>query len=98
MRKRFSDPRGAWTDEDARRLLEEWQQSGESIAAFARRRSVSVSDRQSAPGPDGPPAGGHDTLRGFRTGRVSADLGGGRRLVDVSDIGLMSAGVSSRIE
>ena len=42
MRKRFSDPAGTWTDDDARRVLEEWQRSGDTIAAFARRHSVSA--------------------------------------------------------
>jgi hypothetical protein len=42
MRKRLSDPAGTWTDNDARTLLEEWRQSSDSIAAFARRRNVSA--------------------------------------------------------
>jgi transposase-like protein len=42
MGKRFSDSTGTWTDDDARTLLEEWRQSGDSIAAFARRHSVSA--------------------------------------------------------
>jgi len=42
MRKRFSDPGGTWTDDDARTVLEEWRRSGDSIAAFARRHSVSA--------------------------------------------------------
>src|SRR5262245_40605235 len=42
MRKRFSDPAGTWTDDDARRLLDEWRRSGDTIAAFARRHSVSA--------------------------------------------------------
>jgi hypothetical protein len=42
MRTRFPDPAGSWTDDDARTILEEWRRSDESIAAFARRRSVSA--------------------------------------------------------
>jgi|SRR5215467_14456601 len=42
MRKRFSEPGGTWTDDDARTVLEEWRRSGDSIAAFARRHSVSA--------------------------------------------------------
>jgi len=42
MRKRLSDPTGIWTDDDARTVLEEWRRSGDSIAAFARRHSVSA--------------------------------------------------------
>src|SRR3979409_1051733 len=42
MRTRFPDLAGTWTDEDARTMLEEWRRSGDSIAAFARRRSVSA--------------------------------------------------------
>jgi transposase-like protein len=42
MRTRVPGPEGTWTDDDARTLLEEWRRSGESIAAFARRRSVSA--------------------------------------------------------
>ena len=42
MRKRFPDPAGTWTHDDARTMLEEWRRSGDSIAAFARRHSVSA--------------------------------------------------------
>jgi transposase-like protein len=42
MRKRFSDPGGTWTDDNARAALEEWRRSGDTIAAFARRHSVSA--------------------------------------------------------
>jgi transposase-like protein len=42
MHKRFPDPAGTWTDDDARTVLEEWRQSGDSIAAFARSRGVSA--------------------------------------------------------
>jgi transposase-like protein len=42
MRTRFPDFAGTWTDEDARTMLEEWRRSGDSIAAFARRRGVSA--------------------------------------------------------
>ena len=42
MRKRFSDPGGTWTDDEARTVLEEWQRSGDTIAEFARRHSVSA--------------------------------------------------------
>src|SRR5262252_654886 len=42
MRKRFPDPGSTWTDDDARAVLEEWRRSGDSIAAFARRHSVSA--------------------------------------------------------
>jgi hypothetical protein len=40
MRKRFPDPAGTWTDDDARTMPEEWRRSGDSIAAFARNHSV----------------------------------------------------------
>jgi transposase-like protein len=40
---RFPDPASAWTAEDARAIFDEWQRSGESLAAFARRHGVSVS-------------------------------------------------------
>jgi transposase-like protein len=42
MRKRFSDPAGSWTEDDARAVVEEWRRSGETIAAFARRHSMSA--------------------------------------------------------
>ena len=42
MGKRFPDPADTWTDDDARTVLEEWRRSGDSIAAFARRHSVSA--------------------------------------------------------
>jgi transposase-like protein len=42
MRKRFPDPAGTWTDDDARTVLEEWRRSGDSIAVFARKHSVSA--------------------------------------------------------
>ena len=42
MRKRIPDPTGTWTDDDARTILEEWRRSGDSIAAFARKHSVSA--------------------------------------------------------
>jgi hypothetical protein len=31
-----------WTEADARRVLDEWRQSGQSIAAFARERHMSA--------------------------------------------------------
>lgn len=31
-----------WTEDDARRVLDEWRQSGQSIAAFARARHISA--------------------------------------------------------
>jgi transposase-like protein len=31
-----------WTEDDARRVLDEWRQSGQSIAAFARERQMSA--------------------------------------------------------
>jgi transposase-like protein len=40
MRKRFPDPAGTWTDDDAQALLDEWRRSGDSIAAFARSHGV----------------------------------------------------------
>jgi transposase-like protein len=42
MRKQFPDPASTWTDDDARTVLEEWRRSGDSIATFARRHSVSA--------------------------------------------------------
>lgn len=42
MRKRFPDLTGTWTDDDARTVLEAWRRSGDSIASFARRHSVSA--------------------------------------------------------
>ena len=42
MRKRIPAPADTWTDDHARTLLEEWQRSGDTIAAFARRHSVSA--------------------------------------------------------
>jgi|SRR5882757_3104875 len=31
-----------WTEDDARQVLDEWRQSGQTIAAFARARRVSA--------------------------------------------------------
>jgi transposase-like protein len=31
-----------WTEHDARQVLDEWRQSGQTIAAFARERGVSA--------------------------------------------------------
>jgi len=42
MRERFPDSSSTWTDDDARTVLEEWRRSGDTIAAFARRHSVSA--------------------------------------------------------
>jgi transposase-like protein len=39
---RFPDPASAWTADEARTIFEAWQQSGESLAAFARRHHVSA--------------------------------------------------------
>jgi transposase-like protein len=36
------DPTSEWTEDEARRALERWRQSGETIAAFARSHSVSA--------------------------------------------------------
>ena len=33
---------GEWTEDDARRVLDEWRQSGQTIAAFARKRHLSA--------------------------------------------------------
>lgn len=40
MRKRLPDRDDIWTPEDARRVLDEAEQSGEPLAAFARRHGV----------------------------------------------------------
>lgn len=40
MRIRTPDPHDTWTPDDARKLLDEWQRSNESLAAFARKRGV----------------------------------------------------------
>lgn len=40
MRKRFPDRDDIWTPEDARRVLDEAEGSGEPLAAFARRHGV----------------------------------------------------------
>jgi transposase-like protein len=37
------DPHSLWTEADARRLLERWQQSGDTLAAFARQHGVTIS-------------------------------------------------------
>jgi transposase-like protein len=42
MRIQFPDPADAWTDDDARRALDEWRRSGETVAAFARRHGVTA--------------------------------------------------------
>lgn len=36
------DPSDAWSPDDAKRIFDEWRQSGESLAAFGRRRSYSA--------------------------------------------------------
>jgi transposase-like protein len=43
MRTRLPDPADAWTDEEARTVLDEWRRGGETIAAFARRRGLTAS-------------------------------------------------------
>lgn len=35
------DPSDAWTPDDAKRIFDEWRRSGESLAAFGRRRGYS---------------------------------------------------------
>lgn len=40
MRTTFPDRDDIWTPDEARRLLDEAKQSGESLAAFARRHGV----------------------------------------------------------
>ena len=40
MRTPFPDLADAWTEEDARVVLDEWRQSGDTIAAFARKRGI----------------------------------------------------------
>ena len=40
MRTRLPDPADGWTDDDARVVLDEWRRSGETIAAFARKRGI----------------------------------------------------------
>ena len=40
MRKRFPDREDSWTPEEAGRVLDEAEQSGESLAAFARRHGL----------------------------------------------------------
>jgi hypothetical protein len=37
------DPHSQWTEADARRLLERWRQSGDTLAAFARQHGVTIS-------------------------------------------------------
>jgi hypothetical protein len=36
------DLRAEWTEDDARLVLDEWRQSGQTIAAFARERQMSA--------------------------------------------------------
>src|SRR4051794_35362095 len=40
MRKRLPDREDVWTPEDARRVLDDAERSGESLAAFARSHGV----------------------------------------------------------
>ena len=40
MRNRFPEREETWTPEEARRVLDEAEQSGESLAAFARRHDL----------------------------------------------------------
>lgn len=40
--QRLGEATSEWTEDDARRALERWQQSGETIAAFARAQGVSA--------------------------------------------------------
>jgi transposase-like protein len=42
MRTRFPDPADAWTDDDARAVLDEWRRSGATMAAFARKHGVTA--------------------------------------------------------
>jgi transposase-like protein len=42
MRTRLPDPADAWTEDDARAVLDECRRSGETIAAFARRHGVTA--------------------------------------------------------
>lgn len=35
------DPSDSWTPDDAKRIFDEWRQSGDSLAAFARRHGIS---------------------------------------------------------
>lgn len=42
MRNTLPDLSTEWTEDDARLVLDEWQQSGQTIAAFARERHMSA--------------------------------------------------------
>lgn len=42
MRKPLPNPEALWTDEDARRVLEEWKQVGGTLSAFARSRGIAI--------------------------------------------------------
>ncbi|MFN0246145.1 MAG: IS66 family insertion sequence element accessory protein TnpA [Kofleriaceae bacterium] len=35
------DPSDSWSPDDAKRVFDEWRQSGDSLAAFARRHGIS---------------------------------------------------------
>jgi transposase-like protein len=62
MRTRLPDPGDAWTDDDARIVLDEWQRSGETMAAFARQHGLTAARlywwkkrlRRAAPSPPAP--------------------------------------------
>ena len=40
MRESIPDAAAIWTEDDARRALEAWRRSGDSLAAFARRHGL----------------------------------------------------------
>lgn len=43
MHPLIRDPQSAWTEDEARRILESWQRSGDTLAAFARKLGVGAS-------------------------------------------------------
>ena len=62
MRPMIPDRQSAWTEDEARRILESWQRSGDTLAAFARKLGVGASrlyywkKRLSSPTPTERPA------------------------------------------
>lgn len=42
MPKRLPNPHALWTQDDARRVLDEWKQAGGTLSAFARSRGIAI--------------------------------------------------------
>jgi hypothetical protein len=85
---------GEWTEDDARRVLDEWRRSGQSIAAFARaphERAAAVLVAEAAAGAE--LGGSADGVAGACEDRRAVG-GNGARGPDASGVAIEITGAS----